>query len=132
METRRFVAAVILVLLITGKVLVGGGIGGSAPFETDRLSVLVVEESRGNSTPAWVNGTSATSVRTWVANQGGEFLLLDQEDDTSKLDKRWQDAMKVERKTIPWIVASNGRRGFSEPVTTQEQAMKQLSPLGSK
>lgn len=129
---RRFGGLLICLLGLAMLTRGGGVIGGSAPFPSDKLSVLVVEESSDHNTPAWVNGTSATAVRTLVKAQDGEMLLLDQHDDMAKMAPKWQAAMKVERKSLPWIVASDGRRGFSAPVTTQDDAMKLLAPMGVK
>lgn len=115
-------ALLILLVAVSG----GGGIVGAAPpFKTDVLAVLVVEESTpgdGNA-PVWVNSTKAGGVRDYVeATRKGKFRLLDQHNPTGLVNQEWKDALAVERKSVPWIVAAGPRSGFSRalPVSADE------------
>jgi hypothetical protein len=105
---------------------------GKVLFKADKLTVLGIEESSAGNTPAWLNSTKPDSVRMKVIAAGGEFLLLDKDDDTSLLPQKWRDAMKVPHTSVPWIVAADKRKSFSAPVITKEDALKRLLPLGVK
>jgi hypothetical protein len=118
--------------------LIGGGVIGSPPpFVTDKLAVLVIEESadRGNYTQDQRNVITATdpkSVRATVEAKGGEFQVID---DTIPADKlllapTWvQAAFKVQRASKPWIVGATPSRGFSAPVTTEADALAKVGGM---
>lgn len=91
----------------------------TAPFATDKLAVMVVEESDPNqdaTAPTWVNSTRADSVRAYVEKRGGAFRLIDQHNPSDLADKEWQDALAVKRDSIPWIVAAGKQTGISQPL----------------
>lgn len=97
-------------------------IGQSAPFATDgTLHVLIIEESaeRGKLKAGQLEAMTSTlpdSIRGMAGE--GHFRLLDlsTSSDLSKDKKEFQAAGKVERKSLPWLVASNGRTGYSGPL----------------
>lgn len=99
----------------------------SAPFPADRLSVLVIEETEDSTKMPGSQIVALGTLRQMVEQKGGEYLQLD--DDIS-LDnyKQWaRDAMSVKREALPWVVGSNGRRGFSNPAPkTEAEATKLL------
>lgn len=45
-----------------------------------------------------------------------EWRVFDKDTDVSRESKLWQAAMKRERKSVPWIVVSNGTTGFEGPL----------------
>lgn len=99
----------------------------SAPFPADRLSVLVVEETEDTTAMPSDQIVALGTLRKLVEEKGGEYLQLD--DDIS-LDnyKQWaRDAMAVKREGLPWVVGSDGRKGFSNPAPkTEAEATKLL------
>lgn len=126
------VGLVVWQVLLGGKLPIGP-VTPAAPFKTDKLAVLVVEESSDGDTPVWVRGTSATSVKAAVEKAGGEYRVLDHHDAVDKLAPHWQEAMAAAKgKTLPWMVAADKAAGFSQPVTTQAAAMQSLKSLGVK
>jgi hypothetical protein len=97
------------------------------PFQTDKLSVLVIEETEDSTKMPGSQIVALGTLRQMVEQKGGEYLQLD--DDIS-LDnyKQWaRDAMSVKRESLPWVVGSNGRKGFSKPAPkTEPEATKLL------
>jgi len=130
-----------MLLCIVGGLLLffgGGGLGPlvqSAPFKTDKLAVLIVHDaSETTSLPQWANSTTPDSVNGWTKAHGGDFRIIDQKSPTRLLDQKWQDAMAVPRKSVPWIVAANPTRGISQAIKDgaagEAEAKAALAPLG--
>lgn len=118
-----------LILLGVGLLLLSGGgspFAPEAPFKTEVLAVLVVEESTpGDSfnAPVWVNSTKAGGIRDYVENtRKGKFRLLDQNNTSDFANQEWKDALAVKRDSVPWIVAAGPKTGFSKalPATAAE------------
>lgn len=117
-----------------------------APFAAPGLAVLIVYESaelaklpRGQQ-----NCLYAKSVRDALrsacfkddGNKNGAWRVWDKDDDPKDESKMWQDAMKVERKSVPWVVISNGKTGYSGPLPDAPEKMIDLiekyKPKGRK
>jgi len=122
-----------------GLLLLGGGspLSPSAPFKTDKLSVLVVEESseRGKYTSDQLNiiqSTDPKSVKVAVESKGGRFFVLDK-DNASALEKAddWvKEAFpKVSANPPPWIAGANTKSGFSIPMATEAEVLKKVGGL---
>jgi len=130
-------AAAAVLLLTSGQVGGCGVVGAPPPFKTDKLAVLIVEESadRGKLSSGQLDAILSTgpgSVRDYVAKHGGDFRLLDK-DTSPSLEAPWvQAAFAVERRGVPWIVAATPRTGFSVPLTPAPEVLKELEPLGGK
>lgn len=45
-----------------------------------------------------------------------EFRIWDKDTDTSNASQVWKEAMKRERKSLPWILISNGTAGYEGPL----------------
>ncbi|TXH44895.1 MAG: hypothetical protein E6Q97_32075 [Desulfurellales bacterium] len=88
------------------------------PIPTTGLHVLMVWESSqpGEIPESQVQVLTSTIVRDWIREHNGQFRVFDDDTDLSQTPKVWQDAMKVPRQSLPWIVVSNGRTGFSGPL----------------
>jgi hypothetical protein len=88
------------------------------PVPTTGLHVLMVWESSqpGEIPESQVQVLTSTIVRDWIRDHNGQFRVFDDDTDLSQTPKVWQDAMKVPRQSLPWIVVSNGRTGFSGPL----------------
>ena len=103
-------------------------IGGKAPFKTDALSVLIVEETEQR-TPA-IDSLAGT-IEHAVDVAKGKHRRLDKDQSDLSLDEPWvAEAWKAKGATVPWIVAADSRRGVSQPLTTD--SLKALSILGVK
>jgi hypothetical protein len=130
----------VLLLIVGGLLLVwrGGGlpvIGGVAPFKTDVPAVLIVEESsaHGTYTSDQLNvlqSTDATSVKAQLGP--GQFHVIDKDVPADKLTLApvWvQEAFKVKRDSVPWVVGANARTGFSVPLTTEADLLNRVGGL---
>lgn len=106
-----------------------------APIPADGFRVLIVYESADLSKlPA--NQQSALfsrKVRDYLDSkcvQDGQtkaWRVWDKDIDVVAESRLWQDAMKREKKTLPWIIISNGKTGFEGPLP--ENADKTLELL---
>ena len=130
LRTRLNLNAVIILALIVA--LGGGVVGAPPPFKTDKLSVLVIEET-DQRTPQLENIYSAIEKATKAA--GGNWQKLDQNNTDQSMNYEWvQAAWKVKGESVPWVVAATPRTGINQalPVTSEAEALKTLSPLGVK
>lgn len=97
-----------------------------APFAAPGLAVLIVYESAelAKLSKGQLNTLYAKSVRDALradcfkddGNRNGAWRLWDKDDDPKDESKMWRDAMKVKRESVPWVVISNGKTGFSGPL----------------
>ena len=106
-------------------------IGNRAPFVTDKLSVLIVEET-DKRTPALDAVFIATQKAALAA--GGRYRQLDKDQRDLSMDEKWvQDAWIVKGEAVPWIVAATPRTGVNQALPpAPDEALKLLSPLGVK
>jgi len=116
----------------------GGVLGPAPPFPADKLSVLIVEETgdRKDLSPGQLDiiaSNGAGSVVDWIGQHGGQRRTLDKDDGT-EMEEAWvKAAMSAPRQSVPWVVASNGRTGFSEPLPKDRATLiAKLTPLGGK
>ena len=59
-----------------------------------------------------------------------EYRIYDQNVNLAKESTIWQDAMKRPRKSLPWIVISNGTTGFEGPLpATAEETVTLLKKI---
>lgn len=136
------VLLVIILLVFTfggGRVTVGPTT--KAPFKTNGLSVLIIEEvdDRIKLSPKQLTAITSTddkSVRYWVEQvQKGDFELLDVTDVPSRNTQWVQDAYKAAKEAkdfkTPWVIAANSTKGVNQPLGVDEFAiLEALKPLG--
>lgn len=98
-----------------------------APFPADGLHVLIVEETaeRSRLPKEQLAIFTATDVRTWL-DANAKYRILDQHAPMVNDLKVWQDAMKVPRQSLPWVVISTGQSGFSGPLPADSKAFLEL------
>jgi hypothetical protein len=99
---------------------------GPAPIPVAGYRVLMVYESAtlANIPAAQREIFFDKSVRDYlratcvkgIDNITPEWRVWDTNSDTINEPKLWQDAMKRERKSLPWILVSNGTTGFEGPL----------------
>jgi hypothetical protein len=123
-------------LLIIGIAwfLLNGGIGGGSapPFKTDKLAVVVFEETADRTTQ---EDAAVGAVSQAVNALGGRFRRLDKDQVDLSLDEPWvRDAAKVKGTVYPWVVGATPRAGVNKtlPITSPAEAVKALQPLGVK
>lgn len=99
---------------------------GTAPIAGDGFRVLVIYESAElPKLPAAQSAVLyAANVRDYLRtkcvkdtdNPQGAWRMWDKDVDTASESQSWKDAMKRERKGLPWILISNGRTGYEGPL----------------
>jgi hypothetical protein len=89
-----------------------------APFPSDALAVLIVEETIDRSAlPAdQVNVFTSVLIRQKVAELGGEIRVWDQHVDASHDDEKWRLALLRPRESLPWIMIAHGKQGHMGPL----------------
>lgn len=104
----------------------------TAPFPCPDggLRVLMVFE-RANSTKlspghhAAIFGVpSRTYLRSVCAGGENGFRIYDPDDDVTNDDPVWKPAMAVKRDSLPWLVVSNGRTGYSGPLPADPAGLR--------
>jgi hypothetical protein len=66
-------------------------------------------------------------------NKTREWRIYDKDVDTSGEAKLWRDAMKRERKTIPWLVISTGKGGVERELPANvEDTLALLKQYGGE
>lgn len=95
-----------------------------SPFTAEGFRVLIVVESDPNAMralpPAQINALYSAKAREYmnekcVLGPDGrqrEWRVADPDQDFSNESKVWQDAMKRPRKSLPWILIGDGKRGY--------------------
>lgn len=108
-----------------------------APIPVDGFRVLIVEETaeRAKLPAKQLNILFDKSIRDYLrakcADSGKEWAIWDKDVDTSNEPKLWHDVMKRPRKSVPWLVISNGKTGYEGPLPgTVEETLKLLKQYG--
>ena len=99
------------------------------PFPTDKLSVLIVEETAdrialAKNHPKKLNAITSARLHNLIKDHGGDFALVDPDSDLSKEEAWVTEAMKVKRGKLPWVVVSNGKTGASQEVVDLDSLLK--------
>lgn len=115
----------------------------NAPIAIDGFSVLMVTETRdGTELPkGQFNVAFGGKVRDYLKancvregpNNWPAYRIYDQNISMEGETKAWQDAMKRERKSVPWIVVSDGKTGYEGPLpASEEEAINLFKKYGGK
>lgn len=88
------------------------------PIDAPGYNVLIVEETadRGQMTEDQVAILTSVQLRTWIDQQPGTLMILDDDAPIEQLAKPWQEAMKRPRASLPWLIVSNGQTGWEGPL----------------
>lgn len=111
-----------------------------APIPLSGLRVLVLEETgdRHKLPPKQEAILTSTEIRAILNTKcakgaGGlpEYRFFDVDADVTLQEKHWQEAMKLPRQSLPWLVISNGTKGYQGPLPpTIEDMIKLLAEFG--
>jgi hypothetical protein len=110
---------------------------GPVPIIDKGLRVLIVWETKdlSNYPAAQVAAVNSTEVRQYLSakcvkvNGHPEWRVYDPDTDVTRESKVWQDAMKIKRDKLPWIIVSDGEKGTSEPLPADKDALMNLLKL---
>lgn len=116
---------------------------GPAPIAGDGLRVLIVYETQeiGKLTPGQFQTVFGEPMRTMLDskcvvgpdNKTREWRIYDKDISTTNVPKNWQDAMKRDRKSVPWLIVSNPQKGggFEGPLPERvEDTIALLNKFG--
>lgn len=100
-----------------------------APFPADSLHVLIVYESEDNTKltsnqRAIIYGADIRSMLDSVAPR--KYRIYDKDADLTHVPNVFKDAMAVPRQSLPWLVISNGKGGFSGPLDMRVEEFRAL------
>ena len=99
------------------------------------LCVLIVDENEDYDTPAYapfLPVLNSTALIDWLdancAKVDGvpEWRHWDDDVEIVEESQKWRDALAIPRASLPWIVVSNGRTGYSGPLPQSEAATLEL------
>lgn len=98
----------------------------TAPIAGNGFKVLIVFESQDATRypAAQQNAIYGADVRTYLNSRCAtgpdgktkEWRIYDQNTAMDGESKVWQDAMKRERKSLPWLILSDGKSGYEGPL----------------
>lgn len=88
----------------------------TAPFPADGLTVLIVEETneRGNLSAGHLAVMTSVVLREWFDEHDVAWRIYDK--DTEGASEPFATALHLPRDSLPWILISNGKTGFSGPL----------------
>lgn len=117
------------VILIAFSSMFGGQKDTNQSVNTDRLSVVIVEEteSRSSIPPSQLNAMTSVRWKNYVKQRGGQWRLLDQDSDIKKEEGWVKESFALERSSLPWLVVSNVNSLKSIPMPENiEGLMKEI------
>lgn len=120
-----FAPWVLLVMVLAWVWMRSGGTpDDDNPVRVDGLRVLIIEESGDRSTLSTEQNAifSSVLVREAIADKNGELLILDVQDDTSKLDATWRELRTRADLRPPCVVFAKKNRALQVPLPKDVQA----------
>lgn len=107
---------------------------GTSPFPADAgFKVLVVYEKDelAKLPQSQLAAITSADVRAYLTAKAGQDGYVFTDKDVSYSAKLWADAMKRERKSLPWIVVGNGKTGYEGPLPGNvDDTLKLLKTYG--
>jgi hypothetical protein len=90
----------------------------TSPIAVDKLAVAIIEEtSERSKLPAeQFAALMSGDVRQYIQSQGGELRLIDKDDKADQAPTWVQEALKLPRTGLPWLVIGSPKTGFSGPL----------------
>lgn len=87
-----------------------------APIAGDGLKVLIVFEKKEQQklTPGQINAIWGEEMYSYMKAKSGEILVADKDENVDHIHARWKDALARPRRTMPWIIVSNGKTGTEQ------------------
>lgn len=98
------------------------------PIPGEVLRVLIVEETdeRSKLPSSQVALMLSGDLYQWLTDHKTEWHIWDKDVDVSRESQVWQDAMKIPRQSLPWLIVSNGKNGESVPLPKSWDEMAKL------
>ena len=106
---------------------IAGPINPRSPVPGSGLHVLIVEDRshRRDLPPSQFDAMMSADVDELIRGVGGHKYLYDQNQDVSGKDDPWvQNAMRVKRDKLPWMVLDKDGNGTSEAFATTPREFK--------
>lgn len=108
--------------------------------EPGKISVLIVDETEDYNKPEYrpyLPVLNSTVIRSYLdshcATESGrpEWRHWDKDVDVTNASKKWQEAMKIPRTSLPWIAITNGVKGWAGPLPkTEAETLELLKKWG--
>lgn len=77
-------------------------------------------------TPSQLEFLNSVNTANWLEERKADWQKIDEQDDVSRLPKPFQVMAEKHRSKLPWIVIASGKKFASEPIESNDQAMKLL------
>jgi len=86
------------------------------PVSGNRLLIVYESEDAGKMPPLQAAIMTSTVLRSYLSSRAATARFFDPDQVFTQDDMVWQDAMKIKRGPLPWLLVSNGTSGFSGPL----------------
>lgn len=92
------------------------------PLPVSSLHVLIVEEmdERHKLPASQAKIFSSTTLRKWFSDNNVQWRVFDKDVPQEQLEQKWKDALSRPRQSLPWILVSNGSKGWEGPLPKTE------------
>lgn len=109
-----------------------------SPVPSDGYRILIVEEATEDRVKLQASQQlifTAKAIRDYAKDHcvTDGFRILDDDADMKLEASVWQEAMKVPRVSLPWLLVTNGKSGFSGPLPqTVDETLSILKKYGGE
>lgn len=140
---RLAISAILIVLLVRFVELPGEIVGQTdLPFTGKGFKCLIIEESADRSKlplaqfAIFGSGNVAEYMQTHCSKDekgNPDFRIFDKDQPLANEKPIWQKAMNYQHDGVPWLMASNGKKGISMPLPLNETSfMEVVKKYGGK